>query len=290
MKTRYIILNILFFLMVSLSLSANDAIFELSGKVSDNSLPLNNVSVTVYQEGIALNRFSTNSEGGFSIFMGFDKSVKILLEKEGYADERIDVSTVLPTDFPKHKMTHHVDLQMFRLTGEVPFILNEPVALVFFQHLEKKFTSTVQYSKTEKGEEKELSVHDKLGNTGIRQEFKYELTLRRRKLTEDSLRDIAAAEKAQATEVASIDAPASSVLVAEEEAISIKAKTDEIIYNPTVTIYENTRVITKTSLLVNNKALEYNKIAYKRGGTYYFKNGISITPEAYKRELTFYFF
>ncbi len=169
------------FTLLSFSMNAEDQNFELSGLTADNEAPLAGVKVTVYEGSIFMTQSSTSSTGKFVFSLEFNKNFKISLEKEGYATEDISINTTLPAGSTQQKVTHQISLKMFSLTKETfPFTFDEPVAKIFFHPVIKGFTSDVNYKKTFNTKiEKTPTIHDKLGNGNVSEEFKYELTLRR---------------------------------------------------------------------------------------------------------------
>jgi hypothetical protein len=174
------ILSFLIFTFVSLSLSASENVFELSGTITDNSGPVDNVQITIYDGSLLVKNLYTSTTGTFLYTIAFNKSFKIILEKEGYAPENIIVNTTLAQDVPTNEMAHHIALNLFLLSSTKPFTFEEPVASIFFHKYTKAFSSEVIYNKTfTSNTEKAENVHDKLGNADISQEYKYELSLRR---------------------------------------------------------------------------------------------------------------
>jgi hypothetical protein len=169
------------FTLLSFSMNAEDQNFELSGLTADNEAPLAGVKVTVYEGSIFMTQSSTSSTGKFVFSLEFNKNFKISLEKEGYATEDIAINTTLPAGATKEKVAHQISLKMFSLTKEtLPFTFDEPVAKIFFHPVIKGFTSDINYKKTfETKIEKNPTIHEKLGNGNVSEEFKYELTLRR---------------------------------------------------------------------------------------------------------------
>ncbi|MFM7023793.1 MAG: hypothetical protein ACKOXB_12550 [Flavobacteriales bacterium] len=153
---------------------------ELSGLIADNNTPLSNVRVTVYEGSIFMSQSTTGNTGKFTFPLEFNKNFKITLEKSGYVSEDISINTVLPLNTPEQNMTYQVSLKMFTVSRDAPFIFEEPVTKIFFNQVIKGFTNEMSYKKSY--QEKmagDPTVHDHLGNYGVSQDFKYELSLRR---------------------------------------------------------------------------------------------------------------
>ncbi len=182
MKSKITAIVCFFLLALStLSLKAENQIFELRGYTVENHAPLADVKITVYEGSIFMTQFSTANNGTFIFSLEFNKNFKISVEKEGYAKEDIIVNTALPNDYPAQKISHEISLKMFVVSKEnLPFTFEEAVARISFQPVLKKFISDVNYKKTfQTNIVDDATVHDRLGNSAVSQEFKYELSLRR---------------------------------------------------------------------------------------------------------------
>lgn len=280
-----------FILLLIWSFSTNASTFKLIGVTTANELPLTNVLVTVYEGSYPVTRSYTENNGKFVVSLEFNKKFTINLEKEGYASEMIMVNTNLPEMSSDQPTSHEISLKMFALKNEaVSFTFNEPVAIIAFHESVNDFTSDINYKKTFiSKDETNLSVHEKLGNAGITQEFKYELTLNRHKTKEETPEVVESEKKVVFTENKKVEV----TLVKNEIAFNENSKKEPVsiiipkkeISNRHETLVEHTREINKTIVELNAKTIEYTIITYNHGGVYYFKNGASISAEAYGREL-----
>lgn len=329
---------------LSFTVRGEDHAFELTGLTADNNTPLADVRITVYEESIFMTQYSTSTNGKFSFALEFNKNFKIILEKADYASEVVIVNTSLPQGFPEQRMSHHLSLKMFSLSKETfPFTFEEPVAKIFFNQVIKGFTNEMNYKKTFQTKlEKDPTVHDQLGNSGISEEYKFELSLRRNqpqkkkdtKTVEESTtvntkpkeyRDLRTKTNKETTENTALNkktveenktaktqtkplkeeitAPKKKVestsvnvvktakneklmaLYEEQKKSTGEREKKEYKNNECETLMESTRVINRVVILKNEKVFEYTEITYKNGGVYYFKNGVSISAEVFKREI-----
>jgi hypothetical protein len=283
------VISFIFFLLGPFFLRADDQKFELTGLVTDNNLPLADVRISVYEESVFMTQFSTTVNGKFNFPLEYNRSFKIRLEKDNYAAEDIVVNTILPKEAAEQKRTFKVALNMFQVSSSMPFVFNEPVAAVFFHQVVNDFTCDVNYKKTfQPGVTKVLTVHEKLGNSGISEEFKFELTLHRKKAVQ-AAKDTVAQKTEEVTPVKFSEDKSAFPFVASITPYEAKKERIQLINNDkvcnSVTLVENTRRINKLNVELNGEKVEYTQIKYLHGGVYYFKNNLSISLETFTREI-----
>ena len=327
-KSCSYLVSFISFTLWSFTLSATNQTFELTGITVDKDGPLSDVSITVLEGSGSTTQTPTSVNGQFKFELDFNKKFKITIEKEGYVSEDIIVNTALPQGSAEQTMSHQISLKMFSQSNETPFTFNEPVAKVFFNQVIKGFTDEMNYKKTFHTKlAVDPNVHDRLGNTGISEEFKYELSLHRHpvkkeiKVEEEKIADknpetvIAIAEKTEIKEEIKVETaqisttvselkpitiavePVAAAIIVKKEKKYIHEEVKKIAYAEPVkkdvkklgkeVIIEDTRQINKEVIKSKGKIIEFSYITYNNGGVYYFKNGACISAETYEREMKY---
>ncbi len=282
------IISVVFLFLGPFFLRADDQKLELTGLVTDNNLPLADVRISVYEEDVFMTQASTSVNGKFNFSLEYNRVFKIRLEKDNYVAEDILVNTILPKEVSAQKRTNSIVLKMFPVNRSQPFVFNEPVAAVFFHEVVKNFTCDVNYKKTfQTSFTKEPTIHEKLGNSGISEDFKYELTLHRRKAILAAQDTVAQkTEEVGQIQFSADKAPfpfVAGVSSGEVKKLTPLSNNDKVCN--AVNLVENTRRINKVSVELNGEKLEYTQIKYLHGGSYYFKNNRSISLETFTREI-----
>ena len=130
------LVNLLFFLLFSLSVTAQNDGFKIGGTVSDeDDVGMQGVLISVTKDGKLFNAFPTPYNGSYNLLLPMGAEYVISVTKDGYAKKFFTVSTLgVPADGSKKKFTIMIaDLELIKVVPGVDYsVFNKPVIKYLF--------------------------------------------------------------------------------------------------------------------------------------------------------------
>ncbi|HWY13040.1 MAG TPA: hypothetical protein VN026_17015 [Bacteroidia bacterium] len=223
------LINILFFLFLSLGITSQNEGFKIGGTVSDeDEVGMQGVMVTVTKDGKLFNAFPTPYNGTYNLLLPLGAEYVVSITKDGYAKKFFTVSTLgVADDGKKKKFSIMVaDLELIKIVPGVDYsVFNKPVIKYLFNQKADNFEYDEVYLNEMLAQVKELK---KTKKEAIR--------LAKTQAYEQEKKNLELAQEKQAQEKRLADEQANAKRLEEEAAYIKKLEEEKAKMNSVATV------------------------------------------------------